>query len=74
MSTKTKYIDLCRGEIRLGLCGERITSLSGGPADPIKRKYVAIDALRRRIGELNTQLDDCIIATSGLDLWEPTNE
>ena len=68
---KTKYIDLCRGEIRVGFSGERITSLCGGPADPIKRKYVAIDALRKKIGELNAQLEDCITATAALDHWDP---
>lgn len=71
MSGRIKYIDLCLGEMRVGFVDGRITSLSGGSANAVCRKYDAIDALRQRIGRLNQELDDAIEATQALDQWEP---
>jgi hypothetical protein len=70
MADRIKYIDVCGGEIRIGFVGEKITSVSGGPKDPVKRKFVAIDGLRQKIGELNSRLDDCITANEALAKWE----
>ena len=63
---RTKYIDVCNGEMRISLHPDGSVSISGGSADPDKRKYQAIDGLRVKIGWLNQRLSDCIEATDAL--------
>lgn len=68
---KPKYIDVCRGEIRIGFVEYQLTSLSGGPEDPDQRKFAALCGLREMFADLNRRLEDCIAATGALALWEP---
>ena len=66
MPEKTRYIDVCRGEIRIALHADGKATISGGATDPDKQRYQAVDGLRRKIGWLNEQLADCIAATDAL--------
>ena len=62
----TKYIDVCCGEMRISLGQDGVVSISGGSKDPDKQRYQAIDGLRVKIGRLNEQIADCIMATDAL--------